>query len=108
MGMFCGAGDFFIVFANGELIEKYGAMIQPAAISIYSAFVIPVLALTICLYRRYQRIQTRIVNYKSVSCGAESPSAIDVEGSNRSRTSSITVSSVASEMDEFLECVECV
>merc|ERR1719216_511026 len=130
--MFCGAGDFFIVFANGELIEKYGAMIQPAAISIYSACVIPVLALTICLYRRYQRIQTRIVNYKSVSCGADSPSAIDVttvtpyhqvdeqscskttpelidvQGSNRSRVSSTTVSSVASEMDEFLECVECV
>jgi len=136
--MFCGAGDFFIVFANGELIEKYGAMIQPAAISIYSACVIPVLALTIYLYRRYQRIQTRIVNYKSVSCGAESPSqsAIDVktpypktyqpyqevkeqsgtktspelidEGSNRSCGSSITVSSVASEMGVFLEPVECV
>merc|ERR1712141_687606 len=33
--MLCGAGDFFIVFVNGELIQKYGAMIQPAAISIY-------------------------------------------------------------------------
>merc|ERR1719216_95306 len=130
--MFWGAGDFSIVFANGELIQKYGAKIQPVSISIYSACVIPILALTICLYRRYQRIQTRIVNYKSVSCGAESPSAIDVttvtpyhqvdeqscsktipelmdvEGSNRSRVSSTTVSSVASEMDEFLECVECV
>merc|ERR1719361_1450959 len=79
--MFWGAGDFFIVFANGELIEKYGAMIQPAAISMYSALVIPILALTIWCHRRYQRIQTRIVNYKSVSCGAESPShsAIDVK-----------------------------
>merc|ERR1719361_305808 len=128
--MFCGAGDFLIVFANGELIQKYGAGIQPAAISMYSALVIPILALTIWCHRRYQRIQTRIVNYSTVSqLEMESPSAVierkatpyhkveefsgtktttlelqlDAEGSNRSSISVHSVSSVHSEMDQFLE-----
>merc|ERR1711978_184194 len=39
--MMFGAGDFLIVFVNGELIQKYGAMIQPAAISVYCLLMVP-------------------------------------------------------------------
>lgn len=64
--MMYGAGDFLIVFVNGELIQKFGAMIQPAAISGYCLLMIPLLALTMVLHRRYQRIQKEIISYDCV------------------------------------------
>jgi len=61
--MMLGAGDLLIVFVNGELIQKYGAMIQPAAICVYCLLMVPALILTIVLHRRYKRIQKAIISY---------------------------------------------
>ena len=59
--MLYGAGDFLIVFVNGELIATYTAMIQPAAISGCCLLSLPVVTLPIFLHRRDERIQTSIV-----------------------------------------------
>jgi len=55
------SGDFLIVFVNGELIEHYGAMIQPAAICSYCILMTLLLALTMFLHRRYQQIRAEIM-----------------------------------------------
>jgi hypothetical protein len=101
--MLYGAGDFLIVFVNGELIQKYGAMIQPAAICAYCLFVIPVVAVAVCLYRRYQRVQAEIVGISKCITIA---SHVVVEGKSQqspsdvastATTSTATPSSIASE-----------
>jgi len=93
--MLYGAGDFLIVFVNGELIQKYGAMVQPAAISAYCLVVLPVLALTVYLYNRYQRLQAGIIGkpISSVSNTSEgtpkspspTPSSVASSGSPESQ-----------------------
>jgi len=68
--MLYGAGDFLIVFVNGELIQTYGAVIQPVAISGYCLLIVPVVMVTILLHRRYLRLQSEIIGLQSFVCGA--------------------------------------
>ena len=55
--MLYGIGDTLIVMINGELIEIYGAFIQPVPILVASLMGCPILALTLFLYGKYIRIQ---------------------------------------------------
>lgn len=64
--MLYGAGDFLVVFVNGELIQKFGAVIQPLPLSSYCAGIIPVLFMTILLHRRYQNIRSAIIGLTSL------------------------------------------
>merc|ERR1712217_149461 len=60
-GITFSSGDFMIVSVNQELMQKYGAMIQPVAICTYCLLMALLLALTMFLHRRYQRIRTEIM-----------------------------------------------
>ena len=55
--MLFGVGDTFIIFFNGELIEVYGAVMQPVPISISCLIGIPFLGFMLFLYRRYIKCQ---------------------------------------------------
>ena len=60
--MMCyGVGDFVIVLVNGELIQSFGAMIQPVGPMVWCLFVVPVVILTISLHRGYQQIRNEII-----------------------------------------------
>ena len=56
-----GAGDAFIVFLNGELIEKYGAVVQPVPIFISCVIGLPVLAFALFLHQKYIKLQETAV-----------------------------------------------
>ena len=55
--MVCGAGEILIIFLNGELIEEYGAEIQPIPVLILCVMGIPFLAFTLFIYRKYAKFQ---------------------------------------------------
>jgi len=97
--MFCGAGDFLIVLVNGELIQYYGARVQPASISAYCLFGIPVFALTFFLYRKYQYLQDDIVGGFCVTASRKN------EGEPHSAAGAMasTLPSSASDMNIFFE-----
>merc|ERR1712087_561083 len=60
--MFYGIGDTLIVMANGELIEIYGAWIQPVPILVACLCGCPILALTLFLYKKYIHIQEMAIS----------------------------------------------
>merc|ERR1719412_3048695 len=65
-GITFSSGDFLIVALNQELMQKYGAMIQPAAVCTYCLLMVLLLALTMFLHRRYQRIRTEIMVHSDI------------------------------------------
>jgi len=57
-----GIGDTLIVMANGELIQIFGAFIQPVPILVACLFGCPLLALTLFLRQRYIQIQELVIS----------------------------------------------